>query len=75
MLSMVNFYYRLMDLGSNDLVYKVRKNKEDKYCGVCGDRVFGYNFDVIFCEFCKAFFRRNVSKGLVSYGIWRIKLK
>ncbi|PVD30396.1 hypothetical protein C0Q70_09662 [Pomacea canaliculata] len=45
---------------------KTRKNKEDKYCGVCGDRALGYNFDAISCESCKAFFRRNAPKGLVS---------
>lgn len=39
--------------------------KEDKYCGVCGDRALGYNFDAISCESCKAFFRRNAPKGLV----------
>ncbi|KAL8571367.1 hypothetical protein ACOMHN_038150 [Nucella lapillus] len=43
---------------------KARKNKEDKYCGVCGDRALGYNFDAISCESCKAFFRRNAPKGL-----------
>ena len=42
-----------------------RKNKEDKICGVCGDRALGYNFDAISCESCKAFFRRNAPKGLV----------
>lgn len=40
--------------------------KEDKYCGVCGDKALGYNFDAISCESCKAFFRRNAPKGLVS---------
>ena len=39
--------------------------KEDKYCGVCGDKALGYNFDAISCESCKAFFRRNAPKGLV----------
>ncbi|XP_067928553.1 vitamin D3 receptor-like isoform X2 [Watersipora subatra] len=38
--------------------------KEDKYCGVCGDKALGYNFDAISCESCKAFFRRNAPKGL-----------
>ncbi|CAF3049811.1 unnamed protein product [Rotaria sp. Silwood2] len=28
-------------------------------CGVCGAPAFGYNFDQITCESCKAFFRRN----------------
>ena len=45
---------------------RARKNKEDKICGVCGDRALGYNFDAISCESCKAFFRRNAPKGLVS---------
>ncbi|XP_056005508.1 nuclear hormone receptor HR96-like isoform X2 [Ostrea edulis] len=62
--SMANPYHRPMDLGSNDLAHKARKNKEDKYCGVCGDRALGYNFDAISCESCKAFFRRNAPKGL-----------
>lgn len=43
-----------------------RKTKEDKICGVCGDRALGYNFDAISCESCKAFFRRNAFKGVVS---------
>ena len=64
--TMANPYHRPMDLGSNDLAHKTRKNKEDKYCGVCGDRALGYNFDAISCESCKAFFRRNAPKGLVS---------
>ena len=46
---------------------KARKNKEDKFCGVCGDRALGYNFDAISCESCKAFFRRNAPKGLVCH--------
>jgi len=38
----------------------------EKVCGVCGDRAIGYNFDAVSCESCKAFFRRNAPKGLVS---------
>jgi hypothetical protein len=47
-----------------------RKNKEDKVCGVCGDRALGYNFDAISCESCKAFFRRNAPKGLVCRTVY-----
>jgi len=43
-----------------------RDSKENRVCGVCGDKALGYNFDAISCESCKAFFRRNAPKGLVS---------
>lgn len=54
-----------------------RKNKEDKVCGVCGDRALGYNFDAISCESCKAFFRRNAFKGVVGLCLcfWIIIVK
>lgn len=58
--------YRPMDISPELGSQKSRKNKEDKYCGVCGDKALGYNFDAISCESCKAFFRRNAPKGLVS---------
>ena len=63
----VSHPYRSMETMSPDglAASKGRKNKEDKYCGVCGDRALGYNFDAISCESCKAFFRRNAPKGLV----------
>ncbi|CAL1529257.1 unnamed protein product [Lymnaea stagnalis] len=59
-------HYRSLDHSPTDGMGcgKARKNKEDKYCGVCGDRALGYNFDAISCESCKAFFRRNAPKGL-----------
>ncbi|GMR62777.1 hypothetical protein PMAYCL1PPCAC_32972, partial [Pristionchus mayeri] len=31
-------------------------------CRVCGDEAKSYNFNVLSCESCKAFFRRNVHK-------------
>ncbi|KAJ2941642.1 hypothetical protein O0L34_g14698 [Tuta absoluta] len=34
-----------------------------KICLVCGDKALGYNFNVISCESCKAFFRRNALTG------------
>jgi len=45
-----------------------RDAKESRVCGVCGDKALGYNFDAISCESCKAFFRRNAPKGLVSHS-------
>jgi len=46
-----------------------RDTKENRVCGVCGDKALGYNFDAISCESCKAFFRRNAPKGLVSHTL------
>ena len=34
------------------------KSREDKLCRVCSDRALGFNFGVLTCESCKAFFRR-----------------
>ena len=33
----------------------------DKTCRICGDCAVGFNFEVVTCESCKAFFRRNAS--------------
>ena len=48
---------------------KVRHKKRvngQKICLVCGDKALAHNFDVITCESCKAFFRRNALKSQVS---------
>lgn len=45
---------------------KVRHKKRvngKKICLVCGDKALAHNFDVITCESCKAFFRRNAQKS------------
>ena len=48
---------------SND----IRSQKNDSLiCVVCGSLAIGYNFGAIACESCKAFFRRNSQKNLVS---------
>uniref|UniRef100_F1KVF3 Nuclear hormone receptor family member nhr-48 n=1 Tax=Ascaris suum TaxID=6253 RepID=F1KVF3_ASCSU len=38
------------------------KHTATKICRVCGDKAYSYNFNVITCESCKAFFRRNANK-------------
>ncbi|KAF8386828.1 nhr-48 [Pristionchus pacificus] len=43
----------------------IKEGKErtaNKICRVCGDKAYSYNFNVITCESCKAFFRRNANK-------------
>ncbi|KAK7110569.1 nuclear hormone receptor family member nhr-8-like [Littorina saxatilis] len=45
---------------------KIRHKKRvngKKICLVCGDKALAHNFDVITCESCKAFFRRNALKS------------
>lgn len=38
------------------------KDPSARICMVCSDRANGYNFGVLTCESCKAFFRRNAAK-------------
>jgi nuclear receptor subfamily 1 group I len=38
------------------------RSRRSKTCRVCGDIATGYNFNVITCESCKAFFRRNANR-------------
>ncbi|CAO4381941.1 unnamed protein product [Caenorhabditis nigoni] len=38
------------------------KRTANKVCRVCGDKAISCNFNVITCESCKAFFRRNANK-------------
>ncbi|CAJ0573961.1 unnamed protein product, partial [Mesorhabditis spiculigera] len=42
------------------------RNRRSKTCRVCGDHATGYNFNVITCESCKAFFRRNALRPKVQ---------
>ncbi|VDM28305.1 unnamed protein product [Toxocara canis] len=43
--------------------------RRQKTCRVCGDHATGYNFNVITCESCKAFFRRNALRPKVAISI------
>lgn len=46
---------------------EIKKKKDSKKCGVCGDHALGSNFNAVTCESCKAFFRRNALKTKVSF--------
>jgi hypothetical protein len=44
-----------------------RKSKDGPLtCFICGSTANGYNFDVISCESCKSFFRRNALRNPVG---------
>ena len=44
-----------------------RKSKDGPLtCVICGSTANGYNFDVISCESCKSFFRRNALRTPVG---------
>lgn len=47
-----------------------RKRLDGLMCSICKDSAHGYNFDVITCESCKAFFRRNALKKPVCI-VWQ----
>ena len=44
-------------------------------CRVCGAVAHGYNFDQITCESCKAFFRRNALRDVVSRFVPNVPLR
>lgn len=46
------------------------KHTATKICRVCGDKAYSYNFNVITCESCKAFFRRNANKDKVNIYLY-----
>ena len=35
-------------------------------CLICGDKAIGFNYDVLSCASCKAFFRRNAQSEIVK---------
>ncbi|CAF4272238.1 unnamed protein product, partial [Rotaria sordida] len=43
---------------------KTRKKSTDLICTICGDRAIGYNYAVLSCASCKAFFHRNGHQDL-----------
>lgn len=54
-------YKRALDSPqSNRLkILKTSRKNLNVNCMICGDRAIGFNYDVLTCASCKAFFRRN----------------
>lgn len=61
-------YKRTIDTTEHDQSesVKTRKRSIDLVCTICGDRAIGYNYAVLSCASCKAFFHRNGHQDLVS---------
>ena len=45
----------------------IRHRIADKTCRVCGDKAVGFNFEVVTCESCKAFYRRSFDRTLADF--------
>ena len=52
-------------LPSPSTVRKKHRIEGEKVCKVCGDKAATHHFDVMTCESCKTFFRRNANKPQV----------
>ncbi|UJR29829.1 hypothetical protein I4U23_017372 [Adineta vaga] len=54
-------YKRVLDLPQTNRskMTKMTKKLTDLVCVICGDHAIGFNYDVLTCASCKAFFRRN----------------
>ena len=57
---------RLVADKNDDSNSESRQQKSELICIVCGSPANGYNFDAVTCESCKAFFRRNAFRSIVS---------
>jgi hypothetical protein len=48
---------------------KLSKKSAGLICAICGDQAIGFNYDVLSCPSCKAFFRRNANQPPVSFHL------
>jgi len=56
-------------VSKNRKVLSKSSETQAKICAVCGGKARGYGFNVIACESCRAFFRRNALKDMVRFSI------
>ena len=50
---------RAIDITDQNQSVKTRKKSTDLICTICSDHAIGYNYAVLSCASCKAFFHRN----------------
>jgi hypothetical protein len=48
---------------------KLSKKSDGLICAICGDQAIGFNYDVLSCPSCKAFFRRNANQPPVRFHL------
>ncbi len=48
---------------------KLSKKSADLICAICSGEAYGFNYDVLSCPSCKAFFRRNANQLPVSFHL------
>jgi hypothetical protein len=62
-------YKRVLDSTENKRSKgpKISKKLVDLICVICGDHAIGFNYDLLTCASCKAFFRRNAQYNPVAF--------
>ncbi|KAI3383512.1 hypothetical protein SNEBB_002563 [Seison nebaliae] len=56
---MINNQMNTNGVNNKKTLGRKRKHVTSLFCVVCGAKSYGFNFNAITCESCKAFFRRN----------------
>ncbi len=62
-------YKRVLDYPEHNRSKMIKTSKKnlDLLCVICEDRAIGFNYDVLTCASCKAFFRRNAQYQPVRF--------
>lgn len=61
-----NTHFIDLDTGERITSHLIGKSSKKSLCVICGDYAIGYNYDVLSCASCKAFFRRHADKNPVE---------